>query len=108
MISVSMSASFFWISWFLAKGAPNWTLVGGGEKAAGRGGKEKKEPSPAPTPLPRKPSELPWPSWDGFASHLPGQGLGPGGSGPTHLSRVYCRAVCRQNSAAPSTPHVMP
>lgn len=53
-------------------------------------------------------------------------GLGPSGGGrgkrepepptplgvliaaPTHLSRVYCRAVCKQNSAAPSTPQEMP
>lgn len=27
VISVSMSAIFFWISWFLASGTPNWILV---------------------------------------------------------------------------------
>ena len=29
-ISVSMSAIFFCISWFLASGTPNWILIGGG------------------------------------------------------------------------------
>ena len=85
-----MSAIFFCINWLLAKGRPNCGLEST-EKV-----------------VPLKQAAAGWPDLADKNARKQISDYTNGVCIYCHLSSVYCLAVSRQNSAAPSAPHAMP